>query len=70
MNVKMFESRINDLKQQLRILILQNAREEDFDSQVLIKLHELSREILQLKQAISEARRQPLKVSQCHSVYN
>ncbi len=70
MNVKMFERRIGDLKQQLRILILQNAREEDFDSDVLIKLHALSREVLQLKEAISEARRQPLKMDQRHPVYN
>jgi|GEM_PF-6730411 len=45
-----FDNRINELYRELRILILQNAKGEDYDDQVVVKFYQISKEIIQLKQ--------------------
>ena len=48
-----FDNRINELYQELRILILQNAKGEDYDDQAVVKFYQISKEIIQLKQDLN-----------------
>lgn len=48
-----FDNRINELYQELRILILQNAKGNNYDDQVVIKFYQISKEIIQLKQDLN-----------------
>ncbi len=51
MDAKILREEKNILKQRLRILILQNAREgEVYDDKFLMELHHISKELLALQQ--------------------
>ena len=51
MDAKILREEKNILKQRLRILILQNAREgAEYDDKFLLELHHISKELLALRQ--------------------
>lgn len=51
------DNRINELYQELRILILQNARDDGFDDLSVIKFYQISKAILQLKEGSNSLKR-------------
>jgi len=55
MNSQLLERRISQLNERLRILLLQNAREEAlYDDRFLRELRQLAEQILNLKQLFNE----------------
>jgi len=53
MHPKVVREKLIELNNRLRILILQNVREEDgYDDQMLMEMHDITKQILDLKQMI------------------
>lgn len=53
MHPKLIQERITELNNRLRIVILQNVREEDgYEDQVLMEMRDITEQILDLKQMI------------------
>ena len=58
MHPKVIQAKIIELNNRLRILILQNVREEDgYDDQVLMEMHDITKQILDLKQMIGDKKK-------------
>ena len=57
MNIKKLEDKIRSLNNKLRILLLQNVKEEYvYDNMLLLEMHKLTAQILKLKQMIRKQR--------------
>ena len=68
MHPKIIREKLKELNNRLRILILQNVREEEgYDDHMLMEMHDITKQIIDLKQMIGD---QKIKHSQLNYRFN